>query len=91
MRLMATDDDITGPINIGNPHEVPVRELAQRVIQLTSSLSSTVFRPLPQDDPTQRCPDIALAQRILGWGPSVRLDDGLSRTIEYFQRMLAKS
>jgi len=91
MRLMATDDDITGPINIGNPHEIPVRELAQRVIQLTGSLSRTVFKPLPQDDPTQRCPDITLAERILGWGPSVRLDDGLSRTIEYFQRMLAKS
>jgi UDP-glucuronate decarboxylase len=89
MRLMATDDEFTGPINIGNPHEIPVRELAERVIRLTGSRSRTVFRPLPQDDPTQRCPDITLARRILGWEPSVKLDDGLSRTIGYFERMLA--
>ena len=89
MRLMATEDDFTGPINIGNPHEIPVRELANRVIRLTGSQSRTVFKPLPQDDPTQRCPDITLAKRILGWEPSVKLDDGLSRTISYFRRMLA--
>jgi UDP-glucuronate decarboxylase len=86
---MATDDSFTGPINIGNPHEIPVRELAERVVRLTGSASRTVFKPLPQDDPTQRCPDIALARRILGWEPSVTLDDGLSRTIGYFQRLLA--
>ena len=90
MRLMATADDVTGPINIGNPHEVPVRELADRVVRLTGSGSRTVFMPLPQDDPTQRCPDITLARRVLGWEPSVRLDDGLSRTIEYFQRLLVR-
>jgi UDP-glucuronate decarboxylase len=89
MRLMATEDDFTGPINIGNPHEIPVRELANRVIRLTGSKSRTVFKPLPQDDPTQRCPDITLAKRILGWEPGVKLDDGLSRTISYFKRMLA--
>jgi len=89
IRLMATDDEFTGPINIGNPHEIPVRELAERVIRLTGSRSRTVFKPLPQDDPTQRCPDIALAKRILGWEPRVKLDDGLSLTIGYFERMLA--
>ena len=88
-RLMATGDGFTGPINIGNPHEIPVRELASRVIQLTGSSSSIVFKPLPQDDPTQRCPDITLARRILDWEPSVQLDDGLARTIGYFQQMLA--
>jgi UDP-glucuronate decarboxylase len=86
---MATDDEFTGPINIGNPHEIPVRELAERVIRLTGSRSRTVFKPLPEDDPMQRCPDIALAKRILGWEPSVKLDDGLSHTIGYFERMLA--
>jgi UDP-glucuronate decarboxylase len=91
MRLMATGDEFTGPINIGNPHEIPVRELAERVIRLTGSRSRVVFRPLPQDDPTQRCPDITLAQRILGWEPSVKLDDGLARTVSYFEQMLADS
>jgi len=89
MRLMATGDEFTGPMNIGNPHEIPVRELAERVIRLTGSRSNIVFKPLPQDDPTQRCPDITLARRVLGWEPSVELDDGLTRTIDYFERMLA--
>ncbi len=89
MRLMATGDEFTGPVNIGNPHEIPVRELAERVIRLTGSRSTIVFKPLPQDDPTQRCPDITLARRVLGWEPSVELDDGLTRTIAYFERMLA--
>jgi UDP-glucuronate decarboxylase len=89
IRLMATTEDVTGPINLGNPHEVAVRELADRVVQLTGSGSRTVFMPLPQDDPTQRCPDITLARRVLGWEPSVRLDDGLSHTIDYFRRLLA--
>jgi UDP-glucuronate decarboxylase len=89
IRLMATTEDVTGPVNLGNPHEVAVRELADRVVQLTGSGSRTVFMPLPQDDPTQRCPDITLARRVLGWEPSVRLDDGLSNTIDYFRRLLA--
>jgi UDP-glucuronate decarboxylase len=89
MGLMATGDEFTGPMNIGNPHEIPVRELAERVIRLTGSRSSIVFKPLPQDDPTQRCPDITLARRVLGWEPNVELDDGLTRTIGYFERMLA--
>ena len=66
MRLMATGPETTGPINIGNPHEIPVRELAERVIRLTGSSSKIVHRPLPQDDPMQRCPNIALARSVLG-------------------------
>ena len=89
VRLMATPDEVTGPMNVGNPHEIPVQELADRIIRLTGSRSRVVFRPLPQDDPTQRCPDITLARRVLGWEPTVLLDDGLGRTIAYFDRMLA--
>nr|WP_321985947.1 UDP-glucuronic acid decarboxylase family protein [uncultured Lichenicoccus sp.] len=89
VRMMASDDDITGPINMGNPHEIPVRELAERVLKLTGSRSRIVYRPLPQDDPMQRCPDISRAQEILGWTPVVGLDDGLDRTIAYFDALLA--
>jgi UDP-glucuronate decarboxylase len=89
IRMMRTDDDVTGPINIGNPHEIPVRELAERVIRLTGSRSQIVHRPLPQDDPLQRCPDISRARQMLGWEPRVALDDGLSRTIAYFHSLLS--
>jgi UDP-glucuronate decarboxylase len=88
VRLMGTGADFTGPINIGNPHEIPVRELAERVIALTNSASKIVHRPLPQDDPMQRCPDITLAKQVLGWEPKVALDEGLRRTISYFDRLL---
>ena len=88
MRLMATGPDVTGPINIGNPHEIPVRELAERVIRLTGAASKIVFRPLPQDDPMQRCPDIAMARSVLGWEPKVALDDGLGKAAAYFREML---
>jgi len=90
MRLMATGPDVTGPINIGNPHEIPVRELAERVIRLTGAASKIVFRPLPQDDPMQRCPDIAMARSVLGWEPKVALDDGLGKAAAYFREMLAE-
>jgi len=90
MRLMATEDGFTGPVNVGNPHEIPVRELAERVIRLTGSRSAIIHHPLPQDDPTQRCPDITLARSVLGWEPAVALDDGLRRTIDYFGRFLAE-
>jgi UDP-glucuronate decarboxylase len=90
VRLMATGDAVTGPINLGNPHEIPVSELADRVIRLTNSRSRINYRALPQDDPLQRCPDIALALRVLGWEPSVALDEGLGRTIAYFDRMLTE-
>ena len=88
LRLMATGDEVTGPVNMGNPYEIPVRELAERVIRLVGSRSQIVFRPLPQDDPTQRCPDITLARRLLNWEPTVQLDEGLGRTIAFFERLL---
>jgi UDP-glucuronate decarboxylase len=89
VRMMATGPEVTGPINIGNPHEIAVRELAERAIRLTGSRSKLVHKPLPQDDPTQRCPDIALARSVLGWEPTVALDIGLGRTVEYFRGLLA--
>jgi UDP-glucuronate decarboxylase len=91
VRLMATGRDFTGPINIGNPHEIQIRELAERVIGLVGSQTRIVHRPLPQDDPLQRCPDITLASSVLGWTPVVELETGLGRTIDYFRRMLAGS
>ena len=90
VRMMGTDDGVTGPVNLGNPHEIPVRELAERIIGLTNSRSRLVHHPLPQDDPLQRCPDIGLAQRLLGWQPRVALEDGLARTIAYFEKLLAE-
>jgi UDP-glucuronate decarboxylase len=90
IRLMATDDDVTGPINIGNPHEMTIRELAELVVRLTGARSNIVHRDLPQDDPTQRCPDIALARALLGWQPTVLLEFGLTKTVEYFARMLTE-
>jgi UDP-glucuronate decarboxylase len=89
IRLMATGPDITGPINIGNPHEITVRALAERIIAHTGAASQLVYYPLPQDDPMQRCPDIALARRTLEWEPRVALDDGLARTIAYFRTLLS--
>jgi UDP-glucuronate decarboxylase len=88
IRLMDTPDDITGPINLGNPVELPMRALAERVIALTGSASPITLLPLPEDDPTQRCPDIGLARRLLGWEPAVGLDAGLARTITYFNALL---
>jgi UDP-glucuronate decarboxylase len=90
VRMMATDEDVTGPMNLGNPHEVPVRGLAERVIALTGSRSNIVHRPLPEDDPLQRCPDIARARQVLGWEPTVRLDEGLQHTIAYFDTLLTE-
>jgi UDP-glucuronate decarboxylase len=89
IRLMGTGDDVTGPINLGNPVEISVRTLAERVIALTGSSSKIIFKPLPVDDPKQRCPDITLAKKALGWQPTVDLDDGLSRTIDYFRKLMA--
>lgn len=86
--LMETPDSVTGPINIGNPGEFTIRQLAENVIDLTGSGSKLVFRPLPQDDPKQRRPDITKARDILKWEPSVELRDGLSKTIAYFDALL---
>ncbi|MFO1176145.1 MAG: UDP-glucuronic acid decarboxylase family protein [Paracoccaceae bacterium] len=89
--LMETGDDVTGPMNIGNPVEMTIRELAELVIDLTGSRSRLVFEPLPQDDPVQRRPDISLAQAKLGWTPRVELRDGLRQTIGYFDALLRGS
>ncbi len=88
IRMMDTPDDVTGPINLGNPHEIPVRTLAERILALTKSRSDIVHRPLPVDDPMQRCPDITLARDVLRWEPTVQLDDGLDRTIAYFRHTI---
>ena len=85
IRLMDTDDAVVGPINIGNPVEFSIAELAQRVIALTGSASEIVYRPLPSDDPRQRQPDISLAREVLDWEPTTALDAGLERTIGYFR------
>jgi UDP-glucuronate decarboxylase len=87
VRMMDTEDDFTGPINIGNPNEFPVLELAERVIRMTGSTSKIVFKPLPTDDLKQRQPDIKLAKEKLGWQPTVELEDGLKRMIEYFKNV----
>jgi len=86
LRLMGTDDEFTGPVNVGNPQECTVLELAERIIALTRSPSCIEFRPLPSDDPARRCPDITLARAMLDWHPRVPLDEGLARTIEYFAK-----
>ncbi|HEV2568146.1 UDP-glucuronic acid decarboxylase family protein [Sphingomonas sp.] len=83
--LMDSADEVTGPINLGNPGEFTIRELAEKVVTLTDSKSELVFKPLPQDDPKQRRPDIGRAQSQLGWQPSVPLEEGLKRTIDYFR------
>jgi UDP-glucuronate decarboxylase len=88
LRMMAAPDDITGPMNLGNPVETSVGDLARIVIDLTGSRSKIVHRPLPVDDPIQRCPDIAQAEAILGWRPQMALEPGLKRTIAYFDRLL---
>jgi UDP-glucuronate decarboxylase len=89
--MMQADDSVMGPINLGNPHEIPVLTLAERIIALVGSKSGIIRRPLPQDDPVQRCPDITLARRHLHWTPKVSLDDGLRRTIAYFENELGES
>ena len=91
MRLMETSNDVTGPVNLGNPVEFTILQLAESVISLTGSRSKIVFHPLPADDPKQRCPDIALARELLGWRPEVPLNEGLIKTIEYFERVLSKN
>ncbi len=85
MRLMNSPDDFTGPVNLGNPGEFTILELANKVVAMTGSTSKIEFKPLPSDDPTQRKPDISLALRILGWTPNVPLDAGLPRAIDYFR------
>jgi len=89
LRLMETPDEITGPVNLGNPVEFTILELAKTVIALTGSSAKIAHRPLPQDDPRQRCPDISRAQELLAWAPRVQLRDGLVKTIGYFEQVLS--
>lgn len=88
VRLMNTPAEVTGPINVGNPAEFTIRQLAEMVIELTGSRSKLVFRPLPQDDPRRRRPDITQARQVLGWEPTTPLRDGLKHTIAYFEALL---
>ncbi len=88
IRLMQASDDVTGPVNLGNPVEMSIRELATRVIALTGSRSQILAKPLPVDDPLQRCPDISLAKRVLDWEPKVPLEQGLTKCIAYFDDLL---
>lgn len=88
VRLMETGDEVTGPINIGNPHEFTILELAEKVIKKTGSKSKIVFKPLPNDDPLRRKPDITLAKEFLNWEPSIQLDEGLNATVGYFQEVI---
>ncbi len=90
LKMMATGDEFTGPVNIGNPGEFTILDLAEKVISLTGSKSKIVYRPLPSDDPLQRQPDISLAKEKLGWQPTVRLEAGLKKTIAYFDQLLRK-
>ena len=85
IRMMNNSKGFAGPVNLGNPVEMTVTELAEKIIRLTDSSSSLEYRELPQDDPTRRKPDISLAKKMLGWGPKVSLEDGLKETISYFK------
>jgi UDP-glucuronate decarboxylase len=88
IRLMESPEEVTGPINVGNPREFTIRELAEQVVALTGSKSSIVQLTLPPDDPKQRQPDITRARTLLGWEPKVPLEEGLARTVEYFSELM---
>ncbi len=89
IRMMNTSDDFTGPVNIGNPNEFTILELAEKIIKLTNSKSKLVYMPLPKDDPLQRQPDISLAKEKLGgWEPKIQLEEGLIKTIDYFKQVI---
>lgn len=89
--LMKTGSEVTGPINIGNPNEFTIAELAEKVITLTGSKSKIIYKPLPEDDPLQRKPDITLAKKVLNWEPKIQLEVGLKKTIAYFDQLLKES
>ncbi len=91
IRMMDTGPVVTGPINIGNPVEFTIRELAEQIIRLTGSTSHITYRPLPNDDPRQRQPDISLARKTINWEPVVSLEEGLKKTIDYFKMILQQS
>jgi UDP-glucuronate decarboxylase len=87
-RTMETEDAFVGPINLGNPVEMPIRDLAEMIVDITGAKSRIEYLPLPKDDPKQRCPDIGLARSKLGWEPRVALREGLEKTIAYFEALL---
>ncbi len=91
VKLMATPEDFTGPVNIGNPTEFTIIDLARQIIEMTGSKSKIIFHPLPEDDPMQRQPDISLAKKVLQWEPSIPLEKGLKKTISYFEKLLSES
>jgi UDP-glucuronate decarboxylase len=88
VRLMDSPDELAGPVNLGNPGEFTIKELAEKVIEMTGSASKLTYQPLPTDDPTQRRPDISQARAQLGWVPTTRLETGLVTTIDYFEGLL---
>ncbi|OOV17692.1 UDP-glucuronic acid decarboxylase family protein [Flavobacterium sp. LM4] len=88
IRLMNSKDSFTGPVNVGNPNEFTILELAEKIIQLTDSKSKIIYKPLPSDDPMQRQPDISLAKKELDWSPKINLDEGLIKTIDYFKSII---
>lgn len=88
IRLMQSPDDVTGPVNLGRPDEFRISGLAQKIVELTNSKSEIVFKPLPTDDPKQRRPDITLAREVLDWEPKIVLEEGLQKTIAYFEKTL---
>jgi UDP-glucuronate decarboxylase len=88
IRMMATPDDFLGPVNLGNPREFTILELAERLIRMTGSRAKIIFKPLPQDDPAQRKPDIRMARETLGWQPKIPLEEGIEKTIAYFRKVL---
>jgi UDP-glucuronate decarboxylase len=88
IRLMASSNDVTGPINLGNPGEFTIKQLAEMVLQMVGGKSRLVFEPLPQDDPKQRRPDISLAKKTLDWEPKIKLEEGLEKTIEHFRKIV---
>ncbi len=85
--LMGSDDSFTGPVNLGNPYEFTILDAAKMILNITGSKSKLEFKPLPEDDPIQRKPDISLARSVLNWNPGIKLEDGLKKTIEYFQKL----
>ena len=91
VRFMDSIDDVTGPMNLGKPGEFTILELAKKVIELSNSRSEIIFEPLPADDPRQRRPDITLAREVIGWEPKVELDEGLKKTIAYFDELLSST
>ena len=89
IRLLNSPDDVTGPVNLGNPGEFTILELAEKIIALTGSKSDLIFKSLPEDDPRQRRPDITIANKVLDWKPKVPLDEGLIKTVAYFDELLS--